>query len=158
GCRSTARPTRSVADPSGPLRRRTPQGVRRRLVGDVAFSAVQVLLPVLRYGAVRAGGRLSGRVALRVRQDRPVVRLRVAAGPEPVLTRLEARDERVTCLLPVRRRVLRGARVAAPDVPALSAPPQVEPPPTGLQALHASRTRRRDGPVHSLAAHLPSLP
>src|SRR4051812_4552410 len=119
-------------------------------------TSVEVVLPVRRYGAVGAWGRLVGRMALVAGQHGAVVRLVVAVVPEPVLPRLEAGDQRVTGLLPVRGGVLGGRGVAAADVPALGAPSQVEPPPPGVETLHTAGTRRCDGRVDPLGAHPPT--
>src|SRR5215472_8261168 len=100
--------------------------------------------PVGRHSSGRAWHRLGGRTVLRWRQGGPVVKLVGLEAPEPVLTRLEASDDRVPGRGGVGARVLGRRRVAAADVPALGAPPQVEPPPAGRLALNAPRAARRN--------------
>jgi hypothetical protein len=76
--------------------------------------------------------------------------LRIGLGrvvPEPVLAGLIALDDRVPFSHRVTAGVLRGRRVATPDVPASGTAAQVEPPPVGRQALDAARTARRDVPI-----------
>ena len=58
--------------------------------------------------------------------------------PEPVLPRLKAPDDVVTCAESMRRCVPSEGVVAAADVPTCSAAPQVHPPEPFLLALHAS--------------------
>src|SRR5215469_145760 len=70
-------------------------------------------------------------------------------APEPVLTRLEASDDRVPGRGGVGARVLGRRCVAAADVPALGAPPQVEPPAAARLAFHAPRTTRWYGRIDS---------
>src|SRR5260370_16694642 len=62
--------------------------------------------------------------------------------PEPVFAGLEAADDRVPRDLRVRGRVLRRRAVAAPDVAALRAPAQVDPPAAARVALDAARPAR----------------
>src|SRR6266516_2513317 len=100
---------------------------------------MQVGAPVARHPAVRAGGRLIDRVVVRWGQRRPgLVELVGRIAPEPGLPRLEAADDRVPGGRRVRARMLRWRAVAAADVPALGAPPQVEPPAAPLLALDAA--------------------
>src|SRR5262249_22664123 len=67
-------------------------------------------------------------------------------APEPGLPRLEAADDRVPGGRRVRARVLRRRAVTAADMPALGAPPQVEPPGAGRLALDAAAPgARREG-------------
>src|SRR5581483_1444490 len=75
-------------------------------------------------------------------------------APEPVLARLEALHDHVAGRLGVAARVLRGGGVAAPDVPAQGAPPQVEPPAALRLALDAAAPARRHGRIDlALLAH-----
>src|SRR2546429_6839445 len=82
---------------------------------------VHVLAPVARHSSLRPGHALVDRVMLRRRELRPLVGLLGFVAVKPVLTRLEAADERVARSRSVRGRVLHGRRVAAADVPALRA-------------------------------------
>ena len=62
----------------------------------------------------------------------------VDVAPGPVLAGLEAADDGVAVTAGVRRRVLAARRVAAADVPAGQAQPQVHPGPAERQALLAA--------------------
>src|SRR6266516_5216153 len=100
---------------------------------------VQVGAPVGRDPAGRARERLIGGVAVRRDQiGAGLVKLVGLVIPEPGLPRLEAADDRVPGGRRVRARMLRWRAVAAADVPALGAPPQVEPPAAPLLALDAA--------------------
>src|SRR4051794_35199362 len=87
--------------------------------------------------------RLVGRAVLRVGQPGAVVVVLGRVVPEPVLAGLEALDDGMTGLGRVLGRVLHRGRVAAADVPALRAAPQVDPPALRRLALHATGTARR---------------
>ena len=121
--------------------------------------SMQAALPVSRHAPGRSGYRLCQRVVLRRSKDRAVGVLLRGVVPEPILTRLEAGYDGVARRLCVSRSVLRGRAVAAADVTALSAAPQVEPPAAGRQALHAaghrsagSSDRSRVGPASGVAS------
>jgi hypothetical protein len=90
--------------------------------------SVQVALPVSRHTAGRSGHRLCQRVVLRRSKDRAVGVLLRGVVPEPVLVRLEASDDGMPSFGRVSAGVLGRRRIAAADVPAVSAAPQVEPP------------------------------
>src|SRR5689334_13662239 len=79
-------------------------------------------------------------MTLRGSQFRPVI---VGVGvvvPEPVLIGLEAADDGMPGLAPMRLRVPGQGIVAAADVPARRAPAQVYPPAAHLLAFHTSGT------------------
>src|SRR4051812_47319719 len=96
---------------------------------EYAACSVEVLLPVGRDLALGAGGRLAVGVGGRGREFRAaVVELFGLRVPEPALAGLETRQERMAGFARVPRGVLARRRVAAADVPAFGAPPQVEPP------------------------------
>jgi hypothetical protein len=59
---------------------------------------------------------------------RPVEVIVEGVVPEPILVRLEALDYGVPRRVRVATGVLRWRRIAAPDVAARGAPPQMEPP------------------------------
>jgi hypothetical protein len=80
----------------------------------------------------RRRGRESGAIE---RFSRPVI-------PEPVLSGLKARDDEVAGLSEVRGRMLVRRRIAAADVAALGAAPQVEPPLSGGKTFDTSRPGR----------------
>src|SRR5215475_8300155 len=104
---------------------------------------VQVGAPVGGHPPGRARDWLIGGVAVRRGQLRPgFIELVRRIAPEPGLPRLEAADDRVPGGRRVRARVLRRRGVAAADVPALSAPAQVEPPAAGRLALRAAGSGR----------------
>jgi hypothetical protein len=60
--------------------------------------------------------------------------------PEPILTRLEARNDEVPSLPEVRSGVPVRRSIAATDVTALGAAPQMKPPLTGGKTFNASRS------------------
>ena len=116
-----------------------------------------MVVPVVRYGAGRARGRLVRRVALRVGQRRPLEPLVALEVPEPLLAGLEAGDHRVAGLPPVRRGVLARGGVAAADVAARRTAAEVDPPPAGGETLHAAGAGGRDGRVDGLGTHPSTL-
>src|SRR5690349_4125847 len=67
----------------------------------------------------------------------------VDVAPEPVLVRLERLDDRMLVRARVLRRVLVRRRVAAADVPARHAAPQVQPGGADREALLAALGPRR---------------
>src|SRR6476661_4834406 len=105
---------------------------------------VEVLLPVGGHRASRAGSRLVERVVERPGQLRTHETPLLGEVPEPVLARLERPDHRVSRRLVVVGGVLARRRVAATDVSALGATPQVHPPPLCRKAFHTSVTTRAD--------------
>lgn len=131
-----------------PHERRTAFGRYRQ-----GSTGMDVVAPVGGHTTLRPRGRLRGRVVLRAGQARPVVELLGVVVPEPGLTGLEALDERVPLGLRVRLRVLLGRRIAASDVAALRAAPQVHPPAARLVAFHASRAAGRDGRIDARGRH-----
>ena len=99
---------------------------------------MQVELPVGRDPVARARRGLVDRVRGRRGELGPVDVPFGAEVPEPGLTGLEAAHDRVPGLGRVRTGMLGRRGVAAPDVPALGAAAQVEPPPAGVLALCAA--------------------
>ena len=63
---------------------------------------------------------------------------------EPIFAWLEARDDRMTGFMMMRSRMLMWRRIAAPDVAALRAPSQVEPPCAAMETLYAAGAARCD--------------
>src|SRR5215813_11498043 len=120
---------------------------------------VQVGAPVGGHPPGRARDWLIGGVAVRRGQLRPgFIELVRRIAPEPGLPRLEAADDRVPGGRRVRARVLRRRGVAAADVPALGAPPQVEPPAAARLALGAAGPGgRREGVDPGGGGHAGSL-
>src|SRR5579875_2146922 len=102
----------------------------------MAGSPAQLALPVARHPAGPARRGLIGRPAQRRRKCRAVRVVLSPVVPEPVLARLEAPDHRVPGAGEVRARMLARRGVAAADVPAGRAPPQMEPP-SGTLACQA---------------------
>src|SRR4029077_2202256 len=103
---------------------------------------VHVEPPVTRHARLRARHALVERMMLRRSQRRPREGILCLVVPEPVLAGLEAADDRMPRDLRVRGRVLRGRAVAAPDVAALGAPAQMDPPAAARVALDAARPAR----------------
>src|SRR5947209_7202901 len=111
--------------------------------------------PVVRNGARRSGHGLVGRVVMRWCQRRPVGVVVAFEAPEPVLARLEALDDRVPARRGMTARVLAGRRVAASDVAALRAPPQVgDDPPTAIMEVKVARPTPPELAEIGLFAHL----
>lgn len=81
---------------------------------------------------------------MRRRQARTSHEILAYVAIEPVLTRLEARDDRMTRRAVVRRRVFTQRLIAAADVPAFRASAQMKPPAVFGEALDATRARRWD--------------
>src|SRR6266496_2761993 len=123
--------------------------IRKRLVprswlslDPAGLASVQVSLPVWRNAAGRA----------------VLVHLTRLIVPEPGLAGLEAADERVPGSRGVRAGMLRRGGVTAANMPALSAPAQVNPPALAGVALGASGTAGRDRWIESrYLRHLSSL-
>lgn len=86
----------------------------------------------------RPGSRLFDRTVARRRQVGPLGVVFGPVVPEPRLSRLIGLDYVVPGALVVGRCVLRGGRIAAPDVAAPSATPQVHPPTPAGVALEAT--------------------
>src|SRR5712691_6174617 len=110
---------------------------------------MHVLLPVPRHSVFGPGHPLVNRMVLRRRELWPLVGFLGVVAVEPVLTWLEAADERMPGGRGVRGRVLHGRGVAAADVPALRAPAQVHPPAASGIALDAPGTARRHRRVNA---------
>src|SRR5271165_2792478 len=71
--------------------------------------------------------------------------LKKFSGPvvvEPAFSGFEARNDRVTCMIMVLRRVLVWRGVAATDMSAFGTAAQMEPPALGRQTLDAARSTR----------------
>src|SRR5439155_26117000 len=92
---------------------------------------------------LRSGYRLVERMMAGRSQVRTVEDLVTRVVVEPILARLVAADDRVPGRDRVVTRVLRGRGVAAPDVPAAGAAPEVEPPAIRCEAFRAAGTARR---------------
>src|SRR6516165_2069878 len=99
--------------------------------------------PVAWHAVLRSRDALVERMVLRRGEHRAVEGILGLVVPEPVLAGLEALDDRMPRYLRVRGRVPRRRAVTAPDVPALCAPAQVDPPAAGRVALDAARSARR---------------
>src|SRR5687767_8554280 len=74
--------------------------------------------------------------------------LLVHVAPAPVLPALEAANDRVTGLMEVLRGMLLRRTVAAADVAALQAEPEVKPPGSGLETLLAAIRRAGSDVAH----------
>jgi hypothetical protein len=120
---------------------------------------VEVSFPIPRHLSGGAGHRLGLGMMLGRGECRPFVELLRVVVPEPILSRLEATDDAVLHALCMRGGVLARRGVAASDVAALCAAPQVEPPPPGFEAFDASGSTRGDGWIDSFVCHwlLPGL-
>jgi hypothetical protein len=114
---------------------------------------MQSLLPIGRNPSGRPRNRLLDRVMSRRREARS---RRVILAPivvKPVLTRLEARNDRVTRFTGVVACVLLRRVVTAADVTALCAPTEVEPPAADGFTLDASGATRIDGRIDLKIRH-----
>jgi hypothetical protein len=110
--------------------------------------SVELALPIARHAIGRAGRRLAERVMVGGSQLGTLTVLVLVVVVEPVLTRLEAVDDRVMLRPRMLGGVLRGGLVAAADVAAMHASAQVEPPAVfGGEALDAAGPAGRDGGV-----------
>jgi hypothetical protein len=132
--------------PRGSVDRRGPDRARALLV--------QQRHPVGRDASLRAGDRLVGWMMGRRRQCGS---LHVVVRPivvEPVLTGLEARDDRVLGAPGVLARVLLGRVVAASDMASLGTTPKVQPPAAGGVTFDTSRSAGWDRGVNRFVCHL----
>src|ERR1017187_10456268 len=77
------------------------------------------------------------------REERTLESLLLRVIPEPVLTRLVALHDRMSCSGRMATRVLGRRGVAAPDVAAMGAAAKVEPPAIGSDAVEATWTAQR---------------
>src|SRR5579864_6523659 len=87
------------------------------------------------------------------RQRRALRRLVGGEVPEPVLAWLEGANQGVPRTTGVRRGVLTRRGVAAADMAACGAAPQVKPPAVTRQALDAAGAARRDRGIDSIVSH-----
>lgn len=121
---------------------------------------VQKRLPIVRHSSRRPGHRLTFRMRVRRSQLRACDHRPRFVIVEPILTRLEAGNDRMPRLGRVLRCMLARRTVAATDVSALRAPPQMQPPAIRRrQAFHAPIAARLCSGVNSTQAlfHFPSL-
>ena len=127
----------------------SPRTISRGAQAPVSGGVVPNPLAPVRRDRERAGSRgdaRAGRVPALVELFGRVV-------PEPVLSRLEATDDAVLRALCMRRGMLARRGVAASDVAARCAAPQMEPPPPGFEAFDASGSTRGDSWIDSLICH-----
>src|SRR5215207_5963916 len=105
---------------------------------------VQLLHPVAGDPVLGPRSRLVERMVQRRDEGRAAGEVFGPVVPEPVLTGLEARHDRVARVDGVMAGVLRWRAVAAADVAARGTPPEMEPPAVGRKALGAAGSARRD--------------
>src|SRR4051794_28481774 len=108
-----------------------PARAARRAAGATPTASVDVVAPVGRNPPPGPGRRLVTGPRGGGRERRPVEHRLVAVVPEPVLAGLEALHDAVPGGRGVGGGGLGGRAVAAPDVAAGGAPPQVHPPALG---------------------------
>ncbi len=108
------------------------------LIGQPCHGSMEVFLPVGRHPSRRTGNWLVQGMVLWWEEVRALIHLLVAVVEEPVLTRLEALDERVPAGPCVGRRMLLGRVIAAANMSALGASAKVKPPRAALLALQAA--------------------
>jgi hypothetical protein len=120
---------------------------------------VEVALPIPGHPTGGSGYGLVHGVMLRRGERGAFVEFLRSEVPEPILSRLEAADDAVLRTLRVRGGMLTGRGVAAPDVAALGAASQVEPPPPGIFALDAAGSARGNCRINPFICHwlLPGL-
>ena len=119
----------------------------------MAAGSVQVVLPVGGDPAGWPGNRLVQRVVFGRGEGRTAAVVVGAVVPEPVLTRLEAADDRVAGGSCMGAGVLAGRIVAAADMATLGTAAKVEPPAVGREAFNASGAARRDARVDHNVSH-----
>src|SRR5437764_15388191 len=169
GCRSpwsaTARSSISSRRPSNSILRQTGEVICRRRVrqstartrstrNDVGGSGlVKTYLPVQRHTTPRTGNRLVRGVVRWWCEPRPLHVVISSVVVEPVLTRLEARQDRMARGAGVRRCMLRWRLVATTDMAAGRAPTQVKPPPADSLTVLAAGTARNSGRIDQVAGH-----
>src|SRR5690348_7517492 len=131
-------PLAAITAPAGSCAK---SGARRPATS--AVSMAEQLEPVMRHPPAWPGDRLVLGTALGRRKLGAFVVVVGLVIPEPVLAGFERPDYRMPGLLPVLGRMTRERVVAATDVSACGATPQVHPPTTGLIALDAAHTAGR---------------
>ena len=114
---------------------------------------MELLLPVKWHAAARTGCRLVERMVAWWREEWALYELVGAIVVEPVFAGLETRDDRMPSRLCVFRRVLLRRVVAASDVAAEGAPPQVEPPAAVALTLFATVAAGSGRGVDRICAH-----
>jgi hypothetical protein len=114
---------------------------------------VEVSFPIPWHLSGGTGNRLALWVVFGRGERRPFVELLRRVVPEPILSRLEATDDAVLRALCMRRGMLARRGVAASDVAALRAAPEMEPPAPGFEAFDASGSTRGDGWIDSFVCH-----
>lgn len=115
---------------------------------------MQATLPVGRHSSLRTWYRLSDRVTLRASKGRSRTELVEGVIPEPVLTRLETPHHVVPGLLGMSCGVLVGRTVAAADVAASGAAPEMKPPAVLREALDAANAARQNIRVDRVFWHV----
>jgi hypothetical protein len=114
---------------------------------------VEMTLPIARHAPRWSRCRLIGRVMLRISECRAFVKLVGGVIPVPVLPGLKTSDQGVTRTFGVPRRVLARGRVAATDVAAFCAPPEMQPPSTALKTLDTPSTTRWHRGIDAVVFH-----
>ena len=118
---------------------------------------VQLLLPILRDAPFRAGHRLANGVVGWGSQRRAGDKLFAAVVIKPVFARLKAGDNGVFRLVGVFCGVLRGRVIAASNMAALCAAPEVEPPASSGFTFNATGTARWGRSFDGLIGHISLL-
>ena len=114
---------------------------------------VQLPNPITWHASDRSGNTLISRVRRGFDHRRAVEHLTGSEAVEPVLPGFEALHDRVSGLDGVLTGVAAERVVAAADVAALGASPQVEPPGPGGFAFDATRSARRNAGVDRCVVH-----
>lgn len=114
-------------------------------------------LPVGRHSTRRPGRWLIEWVMLGRSQGGTLVEVTGRIVEEPLLVRLIASNHRMVGMLRVSSGMLTRRGVAATDVPALCAPPQMKPPPSRLETLGASVATRPHARVDRVIRHDPRI-
>src|ERR1700690_1828874 len=104
---------------------------------------MELVLPIDGHPSGRSGHGLVERVMTGRREERTLKILLLRVIPEPVLTRLVALHDRMSCSGRVATRVLGRRGVAAPDAAAMGAAAEMEPPAIGGHTFEATWTARR---------------
>jgi hypothetical protein len=127
---------------------------RRRMVSGPDPSSTQKILPVGRNAAGWSRYRLVNRMVERRGEARSFDVFVRAIVPEPVFAWLEAADDGMTGRARMRGRVFLERVVTTPDMTALGAPPQVQPPTTCRETLDAAGSTRRNVRSYVRRRHL----
>lgn len=114
-------------------------------------------LPIGRYLSCRTRGGLIEWMVLGGGQRRTLDKSLRCVVPIPILPRLKTTEQGMARFPGMSRGMLARGGITAADVPTFCASPQVQPPPTGLEALDTTRAAWGNVGIYLFVSHWPSL-